>query len=365
MLAKMTDFALFREPHATHALRYIQVQGEAQSLPNYDALNNVDGFVFAPFAISDECPLLVIAPNRVEKMDATAHISRLTQSGNEAPMVLNNKEKQSISTSYQQCFRSFHQELVQARFAKIVLSRTEDVALTRAVDAEQLFWRACQRYPRSFIALVCTRKAGTWLMATPEVLVQNDTQRWRTMALAGTMKLNAEQQQWPDSAWNSDTLPLEWSAKNKEEQRLVARYIGDCLANLAYDIEETRPYTQRAGGLVHLRSDFTFKLKPAYGLGDLVQTLHPTPAICGLPKAEAWQFIIENEPHSRRYYSGFCGPVSAIEGTRLYVSLRCMQLSHHKACLYAGGGLLKNSTEEQEWEETRAKMETMLGLMQP
>lgn len=202
-------------------------------------------------------------------------------------------------------------------------------------------------------------------MATPEVLVQNDTQRWRTMALAATMKLNAEQQQWPDSAWNSDTPPLEWSAKNKEEQRLVARYIGDCLANLAYDIEETRPYTQRAGGLVHLRSDFTFKLKPAYGLGDLVQTLHPTPAICGLPKAEAWQFIIENEPHSRRYYSGFCGPVSAIEGTRLYVSLRCMQLSHHKACLYAGGGLLKNSTEEQEWEETRAKMETMLGLMQP
>ena len=81
-----------------------------------------------------------------------------------------------------------------------------------------------------------------------------------------------------------------------------------------------------------------------------MQTLHPTPAICGLPKAEAWQFIIENEPHSRRYYSGFCGPVSAIEGTRLYVSLRCM---------------LKNSTEEQEWEETRAKMETMLGLMQP
>ena len=94
-------------------------------------------------------------------------------------MVLNNKEKQSISTSYQQCFRSFHQELVQARFAKIVLSRTEDVALTRAVDAEQLFWRACQRYPRSFIALVCTRKAGTWLMATPEVLVQNDTQRFQ------------------------------------------------------------------------------------------------------------------------------------------------------------------------------------------
>ena len=69
--------------------------------------------------------------------------------------------------------------------------------------------------------------------------------------------------------------------------------------------------------------------------------LHPTPAICGLPKAEAWRFISANEPHRRLYYSGFCGPVAAKGGTKLY------------------------STEEQEWEETRAKMETMLGLMQP
>ncbi len=185
MLAKMTDFALFREPHATHALRYVQTQGEAQSLPNYDALNNVEGFVFAPFTISDECPLLVIASNRVEKLDATAHISRLPQSGNEVPTEPNNKEKQSISTSYQQCFRSFHQELMQARFAKIVLSRTEDVALTHAADAEQLFWRACQRYPRSFIALVCTRKAGTWLMLRPKCwckTTHNDGTPWHWRA---------------------------------------------------------------------------------------------------------------------------------------------------------------------------------------
>ena len=145
----------------------------------------------------------------------------------------------------------------------------------------------------------------------------------------------------------------------------MARYITQCLAHLADNIEETPPYTQRAGGLVHLRSDFAFTLKPAYGLGDLVQMLHPTPAICGLPKAEAWRFISANEPHRRLYYSGFCGPVTANGGTKLYVSLRCMQLWPNKACLYAGGGLLKDSTEEQEWEETRAKMETMLGLMQP
>jgi len=361
----MTDFALFREPHATHATRYVQLQGEAQSLANYAELNHVEGFVFAPFAIEDDCPLLVISPDRVEQLDVETHVSALARNATAAEPTTVGNNQQQVSQSYQESFRRFHQQLVQGQFAKIVLSRTEEVALKHIPNAEELFWRACQRYPRLFIALVNTRSAGTWLMATPEVLVRNDTHRWHTMALAGTMRLTAEQQKWPDQTWNTPTTPLEWSAKNKEEQRLVARYIAQCLAHLADNIEETPPYTQRAGGLVHLRSDFAFTLKPAYGLGDLVQMLHPTPAICGLPKAEAWRFISDNEPHRRLYYSGFCGPVAASGGTKLYVSLRCMQLSPNKACLYAGGGLLKDSTEEQEWEETRAKMETMLGLMQP
>ena len=363
MLAKMTDFALFREPHAKHATRYVQVQGEAQCLPNYGALNHAEGFVFAPFAIDDDCPLLVIAPDKVEQLDVETHVSNIAHNTSIDKLTSISDNQQPVSSSYQDSFRRFHQQLTQGQFAKIVLSRAEEVGLAHAPNAEELFWRACQRYPRLFIALVSTRRAGTWLMATPEVLVQNDTHQWHTMALAGTMRLTREQQQWPDEMWNNPTPPLEWSAKNKEEQRLVAHYIAQCLTHLADNIEETPPYTQRAGGLVHLRSDFAFTLKPAYGLGDLVQMLHPTPAVCGLPKAEAWHFIIANEPHRRLYYSGFCGPASANQGTKLYVSLRCMQLSAKKACLYAGGGLLKDSTEEQEWEETRAKMETMLGLM--
>lgn len=359
----MTDFALFRHPHASLATRYVQ-RGEAQSLPNYKALNHAEGFVFAPFDMEGDCPLLVIAPNEVQHIDVQAAVARLSVC-NEDEVAPINVCEQPISATYQDSFRRFHQQLSQGRFAKIVLSRAEDVALTHAPNAEELFWRACQRYPRLFVALVSTRIAGTWLMATPEVLVQNDMHCWHTMALAGTMKLTSEQRQWPDSAWNSLTTPLEWSAKNKEEQRLVAHYIRQCLARLADNIEETPPYTQRAGGLIHLRSDFTFTLNPRYGLGDLVQVLHPTPAVCGLPKDDAWRFINENEPHRRMYYSGFCGPVATSGGTKLYVSLRCMQLSAHKACLYAGGGLLKDSNEQQEWEETKAKMETMLGLMEP
>ena len=172
MLAKMTDFALFREPHAKHATRYVQVQGEAQCLPNYGALNHAEGFVFAPFAIDDDCPLLVIAPDKVEQLDVETHVSNIAHNTSVDKLASISDNQQPVSSSYQDSFRCFHQQLTRGQFAKIVLSRAEEVGFAHAPNAEGLFWRACQRYPRLFIALVSTRRAGTWLMATPEVLVQ-------------------------------------------------------------------------------------------------------------------------------------------------------------------------------------------------
>ena len=120
--------------------------------------------------------------------------------------------------------------------------------------------------------------------------------------------------------------------------------------------------TVRAADLVHLRSDFTFTLSADDCIGDLIHTLHPTPAVCGLPKRDAFRFIVSNEHTPRRYYSGVKGMLAS-EATHLYVSLRCMNIEENHYHLYAGGGLLKESTEEQEWQETEAKLETMRHLL--
>ena len=98
-------------------------------------------------------------------------------------------------------------------------------------------------------------------------------------------------------------------------------------------------------------------------VGALLDVLHPTPAVCGLPKREAFNFILDNERVSRQYYSGFMGPLLMNDSTHLYVSLRCMHICDHQYQLYAGGGLLPDSVEEQEWQETEAKMETMRNLL--
>ena len=260
-----------------------------------------------------------------------------------------------VSKYYKVDFANYHSQLENGHFRKIVLARCADEDMPAGVEKMDLFYRACEMYPRLFIALVETPQTGCWLTATPEILLDGKAQDWRTIALAGTMKLEGDQ-------LNGEGETLTWSTKNIQEQRIVATYITECLEQFTGDFREEGPRTVRAANLVHLRSDFTFKLADNDHIGDVLQALHPTPAVCGLPKREAFNFIVKNEHTPRRYYSGFMGPLN-MDDTHLYVSLRCMNIEGDKCHLYAGGGLLKDSTEEQEWQETEAKMETMKRLI--
>ena len=185
-------------------------------------------------------------------------------------------------------------------------------------------------------------------MSTPEVLLEkgSDTSKWHTMALAGTMK-----------------TPGPWSEKNVKEQKYVSDYIRTCLDMFSSDIEMSDPHITTAANLYHLRTDFYFSMRDDKQVGKLIDELHPTPAVCGIPKEAARSFILSNEHGQRHYYSGFCGPMNYLGTTHLYVSLRCMQIEGKHYKLYAGGGLLPDSDEAHEWQETEYKLNTMLDVL--
>ena len=340
----MTEaFAFYRFPHADH---YTKLEGETQEFLSCAQLNGLSGFVVAPFEVKTEQPIIVIRPDKLETIALTADT------------IYNIKEEASAfnqttpTPDYAIDFANFHAQLQQGVFRKIVLARTVDEIMPMSAKPAELFHRACHLYPRLFIALVYTPQSGLWLTATPEILLEGRGGTWHTIALAGTMKLEKDQ-----LAGEGETAT--WSTKNIEEQRIVATYVAECLEQFATDFHEEGPRTVRAANLVHLRSDFTFTLPDDLHIGDLLGRLHPTPAVCGLPKREAFQFIISNEHTPRRYYSGFMGPLNVQQSTHLYVSLRCMSIDGGHYRLYAGGGLLKDSIEQQEWQETEAKLETM------
>lgn len=347
----MAAWALYRLPHADHYVRIRQTSGEPEALLSCAQLNGREGFVVAPFDIRPDQPVLLIRPDAVEAYPLP---------GKSGLSILSGKSGiSSPSPSYAVDFANFHAQLLSGTFRKIVLARCADESTACPLAPEELFFRACQRYPRLFISLVYTSLSGYWLTATPEILLENDGPQWRTIALAGTMKLEADQLQ-------GEGETVTWSTKNIQEQRYVATYLTECLERFTGDFREEGPRTVRAANLVHLRSDFTFTLPDSLHVGDLLHALHPTPAVCGLPKQDAFRFITHNEHTPRRYYSGFMGPLSIcspLPSTHLYVSLRCMNIEGCQYHLYAGGGLLKDSILEQEWLETEAKLETMRSLL--
>ena len=354
----MTGFALYRLPYEGQVTLVAQKEGEPLELPSIAALNGQTGFVVAPFSISPSCPLVLIRPDVVQTFPSYRECAFVGAGLSQAVRrPLSSGETTSLNRdTYADDFRRFFAGLSDGRFSKLVLSRCAEVQADEDAQPLTLFQRACEMYPRMFISLVYTPQSGMWLTATPEILLEGIGNQWRTIALAGTMKLEGD-----DLLGEGEHMT--WSTKNIQEQRYVATYLMNCLERVADDIHEEGPRTVRAANLVHLRSDFTFTLYNNACVGDVLQLLHPTPAVCGLPKKEAYGFILDNEHTPRLYYSGFMGPLNLSSVTHLYVSLRCMQITNSLYRLYAGGGLLKDSVEEQEWMETEAKMETMRRVL--
>jgi len=334
------SFAIYRLPYAQECTLIAQTSGKPQEFHSCAELTGKQGFVMAPFAPSVEHPILLIRPDVIE---TETNVIFLTQ----IPLLSFARIKESPRQDYHIDFANFHAHLLNGDFQKLVLSRSVEI-MNGEHNILKMFHLACVSYPHMMVSLVLTPQSGIWLTATPEILLSGQGSEWQTIALAGTMPYEDD---------------LRWNDKNIQEQRYVASYITQQLKQFTNHITEEGPRTARAGHLAHLRSDFHFSLPEGAPIGDLLDALHPTPAVCGLPKEKARQFILQNEHHDRSYYSGFMGPMAIHQETNLFVTLRCMEIFVNGYRLHAGGGLLKESVEEQEFQETETKLNTMRHII--
>ncbi len=338
------DEVMYRLPDATECHR---LTGKALRLGGIGDLRGRSGFVFAPFHAGISAPLALLDVATHEVMDA----ARVADT---KPHDFAEKESRQ---DYRRAFGRMRARMAGTSLKKVVLARRADIDLKEPLDAHEVFAKACAMYPHQMVALVSTVLTGTWIMATPELLIERQGESWTTMALAGTM-----------------ATPGPWSEKNMREQRIVADYIHECLTRSCAFVNRRPPRTVTAARLFHLRTDFEFALRDDADVVDVLNDLFPTPAVCGMPKQEAMKAILDDEALDRRYYSGFCGPWNMplpislasqnhAAATALYVSLRCMEMKGKSLGLYAGGGLLDESEEATEWEETETKMQTMKALL--
>lgn len=347
------------------------------------------GFVFAPF---DEQTENVFIPREKSEYlktifnhDSTLDLSPSIDYSNSQAI----KEKERHIDLVQRGIDT----IKEGNLKKVVLSRKETLEIGKQNPLE-LFQRLLKKYPSAYVYLFHHPLVGTWLGATPEKLLEVERNRFRTMALAGTQIYRG-------------TEEVEWGEKEKEEQKIVTDFIVDKLQGSLKNIQTRGPYTTVAGNLLHLRTDITGEIDVANINADtegmnaptdvmnrvsagggilenIISAIHPTPAICGLPKELAKQFILENENYDREFYTGFLGEINMkqeikrssnrrnqenqayaahIPRSTLYVNLRCMKLENHMVHIFVGGGITAESVPAAEWEETQSKAGTMKAIL--
>ena len=117
---------------------------------------------------------------------------------------------------------------------------------------------------------------------------------------------------------------------------------------------------------MHLKSDFTVRYQEIHFpqiTTVMLDLLHPTSAVCGMPKEPATQFIRKEEAHDRSFYAGYLGPVHIQEKTHLFVHLRTLRWKNNQITLFAGCGVTSDSIPIKEWEETTMKCRTLGSIL--
>ncbi len=351
-------FVVYRMPEEKVVKAIIQKDDRLEYSNNF----NSSGFIMTPFN-ADRKSVLFSVGNikryscKIDSQDYTPF--NIVKNQMQADDVIESREK------HLQLVKKGIQGIKDGVFIKTVLSRTE-IVLLENIDVTEVFRRLMSQYHSAFVYVWFHPKIGLWSGASPETLLKTKGVDFQTMSLAGTKKY-------------SGTIDVSWGEKEIIEQQIVTDHIIESLDGLELEVSET--YTKKAGNLLHLCNDIKGQLFEGDGLKHLIDKLHPTAAVCGLPREEVRDFILKEEGYDRSFYTGFLGELnlqkeefesSAIgesndSESKLFVNLRCMQLLDEpdpRAIIYIGGGITLDSDPLSEWQETVDKSLIMKSVLE-
>lgn len=353
LLRKNLPFAAYFLPGENQPRLCLQQDPALNRVESYKLLNRPVGFVFAPFVVTQAAPLVVIQPDiELIGFEQIKSFNFFSLPNNRQDHHLVAQEQESAKHDYINSLHWIIDKIHCKHIEKLIFSRLLYQNRRKNQSLGLLLEEMQQQNPSAFNYLVNLPSVGTWMGATPETLLSADEQSFSTMALAGTQPRTA------DGVYR-------WAEKEKQEQAIVCQYIRQLLHKYQVDQAYESPrHSIESGKVAHLCTQFTFKREQLDShLGEFIKDLHPTPAVCGLPKEKAMQTILQTEPHNREYYTGFSCPCYQQGKLDLFVNLRCMKIMPDKFLLYSGGGITSGSTPESEWEETSYKSKTLLSAI--
>lgn len=348
---KELPFVVYRKPNENTINGFFMQDDELFFTDNFSE----SGFVIAPFDAHEKAILFPLKKSEfiAEQISLQSIISI------EKKFLVD-----EVSRDYHiQLVKKAINEINTTDLKKVVISRKEEIFISD-FNILEVYQKLLQNYKNAFVYMWFHPKVGLWLGATPETLLQIENSVFKTMSLAGTQVYQ--------EASELDSGPIKnvvWKNKELDEQQLVTDFIKGQVKGISTNLKIDKTKTVRAGNLLHLKTKVTGNLDEKSTLKELIRALHPTPAVCGLPRNNGKKFILENENYNRSFYTGFLGEIQIFQkntqhkNSSLFVNLRCMEVQNKSAFLYVGGGITKDSDAYREWEETVSKSKIMKKVL--
>lgn len=237
---------------------------------------------------------------------------------------------------------------------KVVLSRRSALTFKHAINPWDLLAKWQQSTPSCFHVGFQFSADSCFISSSPERLFRREDNTLYSEALAGSTNGTGDPS--VDQQLGDDLLK---DNKNREENHIVEVDILEHLDPLSTEVKVTDPMILKLKYIQHIKREITATLKPELTDWDILQHLHPTPAVGGKPREHALQSIRRLEKHQRGWYSGACGFISE-DVTEFTVAIRSGLWYRQQMFLYTGAGILSGSDPDIEWRELDTKLYSLL-----
>ncbi|MGE5680129.1 MAG: isochorismate synthase [Bacillota bacterium] len=251
-------------------------------------------------------------------------------------------------------------EIIESdKVKKVVLSRKVELELNREPDLTSIIKDFRQKYPGCYLFMFHSGKS-TFFGASPEKLIKLDNGWIEADALAGSAprgQNDAEDKELEEKLLNSE--------KDNNEHNAVKEYLVKLFSSISDEVHyEQSPRIKKIKNIQHLWTPIKAKLKPMQKIFSILENLHPTPAVCGVPKSEAMHIIKRLEEYPRGLYAGILGWFNFNGEGEFTVSIRSALIKGKKLYIFAGGGIVEGSDPANEFKETELKLNPILSLFE-
>jgi isochorismate synthase len=181
--------------------------------------------------------------------------------------------------------------------------------------------------------------------ASPEIVGILENKKFSTYSLAGTISKNDH-----------------FSKKEYLEQEIVTDSINKILSKYQSNVVVTPKKHFNFGDIKHILNQIEIEIE-SKDFKNIIKEIHPSAALSGFPKNEAIDFINQNEPQNRTFYTGLCHQIIEDDKQYAFAFLRCFEIFEKDLLFYAGGGIINDSDIETEWNETERKINSIKSIV--